>query len=170
MLSREDGGHVCLKHLLWFLLSLLVYFFGNLNIEYEKWNWKIVRGQPELNRWPLDLQSNALPLSYTPDGCSRRITLWTGAWAANGIDFLEQKFLAIWVWCTVFIMHSYCWAKDNSYFRQVSNKTLSYVKINELAIPLKFGRPRRDSNSQSSDPKSDALSIRPRGLVHNFSW
>ena len=26
-----------------------------------------VRGQPELNRWPLDLQSNALPLSYTPN-------------------------------------------------------------------------------------------------------
>ena len=25
-----------------------------------------IRGQPELNRWPLDLQSNALPLSYTP--------------------------------------------------------------------------------------------------------
>ena len=28
---------------------------------------KTVRGQPELNRWPLDLQSNALPLSYTPN-------------------------------------------------------------------------------------------------------
>ena len=27
-------------------------------------------------------------------------------------------------------------------------------------------RPRRDSNSQSSDPKSDALSIRPRGHIH----
>ncbi len=26
-------------------------------------------------------------------------------------------------------------------------------------------RPRRDSNPQSSDPKSDALSIRPRGRV-----
>ena len=25
------------------------------------------RGQPELNRRPLDLQSNALPLSYTPN-------------------------------------------------------------------------------------------------------
>ena len=24
------------------------------------------RGQPDLNRWPLDLQSNALPLSYAP--------------------------------------------------------------------------------------------------------
>ena len=24
------------------------------------------RGQPGLNRWPLDLQSNALPLSYAP--------------------------------------------------------------------------------------------------------
>ena len=27
---------------------------------------KFNRGQPELNRRPLDLQSNALPLSYTP--------------------------------------------------------------------------------------------------------
>lgn len=27
---------------------------------------KLNRGQPELNRRPLDLQSNALPLSYTP--------------------------------------------------------------------------------------------------------
>ena len=27
----------------------------------------------------------------------------------------------------------------------------------------KIWRPRRDSNPQSSDPKSDALSIRPRG-------
>ena len=27
----------------------------------------------------------------------------------------------------------------------------------------KINRPRRDSNSQSSDPKSDALSIRPQG-------
>ena len=37
------------------------------------WIWlKLGRGQPELNRWPLDLQSNALPLSYTPNavwGC-----------------------------------------------------------------------------------------------------
>ena len=27
------------------------------------------RGQPELNRRPLDLQSNALPLSYIPNPC-----------------------------------------------------------------------------------------------------
>ena len=27
-----------------------------------------------------------------------------------------------------------------------------------------MSRPRQDSNLQSSDPKSDALSIRPRGL------
>ena len=34
------------------------------------------------------------------------------------------------------------------------------------------GQPRRDSNPQSSDPKSDALSIRPRGplytTMHSF--
>ena len=32
---------------------------------------------------------------------------------------------------------------------------------------LKHMRPRRDSNSQSSDSKSDALSIRPRGLARS---
>ena len=33
-------------------------------------------------------------------------------------------------------------------------------------------RPRRDSNSQSSDSKSDALSIRPRGhtFKHSLSY
>ena len=36
---------------------------------------------------------------------------------------------------------------------------------NSVSFPLKkiIRRPRRDSNSQSSDSKSDALSIRPRG-------
>ena len=39
-----------------------------------------------------------------------------------------------------------------------------------------YSRPRRDSNSQSSDSKSDALSIRPRGLdllctsFHETGW
>ena len=36
--------------------------FSNLDKE-EKKRW---RGHPDLNRGPLDLQSNALPLSYTP--------------------------------------------------------------------------------------------------------
>ena len=35
------------------------------------------RGQPELNRWPLDLQSNALPLSYTPSADERRLNFNT---------------------------------------------------------------------------------------------
>ena len=30
---------------------------------------KKLRGHPDLNRGPLDLQSNALPLSYTPALC-----------------------------------------------------------------------------------------------------
>ena len=34
---------------------------------------KCDRGQPELNRRPLDLQSNALPLSYTPATAVRRL-------------------------------------------------------------------------------------------------
>ena len=35
-----------------------------INIKKKK---KKKRGHPDLNRGPLDLQSNALPLSYTPD-------------------------------------------------------------------------------------------------------
>lgn len=35
---------------------------------------------------------------------------------------------------------------------------------------MKKKRPRRDSNPQSSDPKSDALSIRPRGHIYNRSF
>ena len=48
-------------------------FLGFLRVVHEenhpnnsKQTKNIVRGQPELNRWPLDLQSNALPLSYIP--------------------------------------------------------------------------------------------------------
>ena len=36
---------------------------GEKILEAKKKNW---RGHPELNQGPLDLQSNALPLSYTP--------------------------------------------------------------------------------------------------------
>ena len=42
-------------------------------------------------------------------------------------------------------------------------KLASYHVNGEIAESSKTSRPRRDSNSQSSDPKSDALSIRPRG-------
>ena len=39
------------------------------NKMYKNWKHKIkVRGHPELNQGPLDLQSNALPLSYIPVG------------------------------------------------------------------------------------------------------
>ena len=34
----------------------------------------------------------------------------------------------------------------------------------------KHNRPWQDSNLQSSDPKSDALSIRPHGLKNNFIY
>ena len=40
---------------------------------------------------------------------------------------------------------------------------LSAAHSKHLPDGSKSFRPRRDSNSQSSDPKSDALSIRPRG-------
>ena len=39
---------------------------------------------------------------------------------------------------------------------------MRYFKQNER-INWKKVRPRQDSNLESSDPKSDALSIRPRG-------
>ena len=35
-----------------------------------------------------------------------------------------------------------------------------------LSYKRKRKRPRRDSNPQASDPKSDALSIRPRSQSH----
>ena len=46
-----------------------------------------------------------------------------------------------------------------------------YVLFRPACLMRKYkndSRPRRDSNSQSSDPKSDALSIRPRG--RHFIW
>ena len=45
-----------------------------------------------------------------------------------------------------------------------SHSVLNFIKIN-LSLKENFRKhwPRRDSNPQSSDPKSDAISIRPRG-------
>ena len=46
--------------------------FTFINVEKKKFlekcrqKKKKLRGHPDLNRGPLDLQSNALPLSYTP--------------------------------------------------------------------------------------------------------
>ena len=55
-------------------------------------------------------------------------------------------------------------------------KVMRYFKQNER-INWKKVRPRQDSNLESSDPKSDALSIRPRGqdsvwviLMLNHLW
>ena len=42
------------------------------------------RGHPGLNRGPLDLQSNALPLSYIPDGVSGFL---------KGIHAYKEKFI-----------------------------------------------------------------------------
>ena len=43
---------------------------------------KMIRGHTELNHGPLDLQSNALPLSYTPnDMLSRSKILWIRVWS-----------------------------------------------------------------------------------------
>ena len=47
-------------------------------------------------------------------------------------------------------------------------KVMRYFKQNER-INWKKVRPRQDSNLESSDPKSDALSIRPRGR-HSIQW
>ena len=42
--------------------SIICYEVEKKNIRLKN----IDRGQPGSNRWPLDLQSNALPLSYAP--------------------------------------------------------------------------------------------------------
>ena len=47
-------------------------------------------------------------------------------------------------------------------------KVMRYFKQNER-INWKKVRPRQDSNLESSDPKSDTLSIRPRGR-HSIPW
>ena len=41
---------------------------------------------------------------------------------------------------------------------------MHYLQVTGNHVGWSF-QPRRDSNPQSSDPKSDALSIRPRGLI-----
>ena len=56
----------------WVYIHVHVYAFPNaptkkLRIVFHE---KESRGHPDLNQGPLDLQSNALPLSYTPDYCS----------------------------------------------------------------------------------------------------
>ena len=51
----------------------------------------------------------------------------------------------------------------------INNQSLR-IKVAKNAIDSKKEtRPRRDSKSQSSDPKSDALSIRPRGANFLFN-
>ncbi len=46
------------------------------------------------------------------------------------------------------------------------NLNFKKLKKSESNPKQKQMRPRQDSNLQSSDPKSDALSIRPRGLTY----
>ncbi len=49
----------------------------------------------------------------------------------------------------------------------MNHKLLHVLAIkNVYKINVKKKRPRRDSNPQSSDSKSDALSIRPRGRLN----
>ena len=47
----------------------------NSIIKFEKKEKPDLKGQLGLNRWPLDLQSNALPLSYAPlnTGCKENL-------------------------------------------------------------------------------------------------
>lgn len=52
-------------HMLFLFLAKITYFY-NISILIKK-NIINYRGHPDLNRGPLDLQSNALPLSYIPD-------------------------------------------------------------------------------------------------------
>ena len=47
--------------------------------------------------------------------------------------------------------------------RLVPRKARSVSKSQKIVFATKIHRPRQDSNLESSDPKSDALSIRPQG-------
>ena len=63
------------------------------------------RGQPELNWWPLDLQSNALPLSYTPNmfnGCNGRFyATWRWTWNISNVILSLNSLLFGAVSCVV---------------------------------------------------------------------
>ena len=48
-------------------------------------------------------------------------------------------------------------------FSFVINSWKNQEKFLFMSFLAKIKRPRQDSNLESSDPKSDALSIRPRG-------
>ena len=97
---RKSGGHSCVtfrrlslllkvKSIFWespesFGFRTHLWFCVNL------WLWKMEnqgRGHPDLNRGPLDLQSNALPLSYTPS---------TGSILANAFYIHSRLFFFPW--------------------------------------------------------------------------
>ena len=63
-----------------------------------------VRGQPELNRWPLDLQSNALPLSYTPDGWLRELKGPPDPYV-HVIMIRHMKAMGIVIWCDTILVY-----------------------------------------------------------------
>ena len=55
-------------------------------------------------------------------------------------------------------------------FQQVHVSVLVSANFKHLFdLFYQYNRPRQDSNLQSSDPKSDALSIRPRGRHGTFA-
>ena len=63
-----------------------------------------VRGQPELNRWPLDQQSNALPLSYTPDGWLRELKGPPYPYV-HVIMIRHMKAMGIVIWCDTILVY-----------------------------------------------------------------
>lgn len=74
----------------------------------------------------------------------------------------------------VFATISYIWWSKTEVVLTLT-LTCEYGSLFRTRLPKFLGhatakslRPRRDSNSQSSDSKSDALSIRPRGLSNTF--
>lgn len=54
---------------------------------------------------------------------------------------------------------------ENMMAMRVLEEPASILNGNLNCVTIGKNRPRRDSNPQSSDSKSDALSIRPRGHV-----
>lgn len=136
---------------------------------------------PGLNQGPSDLQSDALPTELlrptnTPCSCISSVNLsrLRCKWVAIHITIIFIK-----KWSSISSWHKLsaktCYTLPHKIFFNVRgfsstycfeqyNKHLTWPSSEILTgCTTKSFWPRRDSNSQSSDSKSDALSIRPRG-------
>ncbi len=75
---------------------------------------------------------------------------------------LRQKIILLLFWRIIHLIET----KIINFLINQMNLNFKKLKKSESNPKQKQMRPRQDSNLQSSDPKSDALSIRPRGLTY----